>query len=55
MWAINMVLLQSTCDSLNSKLLRNIPTAVLSMFSLTGVAAFANVAALPGFDATLHV
>jgi hypothetical protein len=40
--------------------LRNISTAVLSMFSLTGLTAFANVAALASdivsdFDATLLV
>jgi len=52
--SINIVLLRST-RRLDSKLLRNILPAVLSTFSLTVIAAFANVAALPGFDATLHV
>lgn len=37
-------------------LLRNIPPAVLSTLSLTGLAAFVNVAALAGdFDATRPV
>lgn len=36
--------------------IRNIPPAVLSAFSLTGLAAFVNVAALAGdFDATRPV
>ena len=53
-----MLLPASRAENLVSNtptVLRNILPAVLSTFSLTGQAAFANVAVLPGFDATLHV
>jgi len=43
-------------DTTPVSLLRNIPPAVLSTLSLTGLAAFVNVAALAGdFDATRPV
>ena len=45
--------LQSHSNLKPLKLLRNIPPTVLSTFSLTGLAAFVNVAVLAGdFDAT---